>query len=100
MEQRGLNTDVLEPPPEADDIPASELVTIRLIRDFPDALLAKNLLEASGIECFLADENIVNVNWLLSNAVGNMKLQVRKEDAEAALEILDQPPLDYADNEV
>jgi len=99
MEQRGLITDVLEPPPAAEDIPVSELVTIRLFRDFPDALIAKSLLEASDIECFLADENKVNVNWLLSNAVGNMKLQVRKEDAEAALEILDHLPLDYADSE-
>jgi hypothetical protein len=91
MQGRGLNTNLLDSLPEEEDVKVSELVTIRLFRDLPEALFAKALLESSGIECCLADENIVRLDWLISNAIGNMRLQVRAEDAEAALEILDQP---------
>jgi hypothetical protein len=97
MEHRGLNTDLLDPLPEAEEVKISELVTIRIFRDPPEALFAKTLLESSGIECCLTDENMIGLNWLISNAIGNMKLQVREEDAEAALEILDQPVEEVVD---
>lgn len=38
----------------------------------------------SGIECFLKDEFTVTVDPILSNAVGGIKLVVRKEDEEEA----------------
>ncbi|MCD6505074.1 DUF2007 domain-containing protein [Candidatus Poribacteria bacterium] len=58
------------------------------------AHLAKSRLESSGIECFLSDEFIVTVNWLYSNAVGGVKLQVRESDLERASEILSMGPSD------
>jgi hypothetical protein len=82
---------------EREDPPApykpedDELITICTFLNPPEANIAKGALESAGIECFLSDDNIVQVNWLLSTAVGNVKLQVRQEDAEAALQILDQP---------
>jgi hypothetical protein len=97
MQRRGLDTDRPDPIPEAEEVAVSNLVTIRLFRDLPEALFAKALLESSGIECFLADENIVRLDWFISNAIGNMRLQVREEDAETALEILDQPVEGAAD---
>src|SRR4029077_18975842 len=39
-----------------------ELVTVRKFRDLPEALLAKGSLESAGIECFLADENLVRLD--------------------------------------
>jgi hypothetical protein len=68
-----------------------QLVTIRKFRDLPEALLAKGFIESAGIECFLGDENIVRMDWFISNFVGGIKLQVRPADVEAALEVLDQP---------
>jgi len=68
-----------------------ELVTIRKFRDLPEALLAKGSIESAGIECFMADDNLVRMDWFISNFIGGIKLQVHRKDAEAALQILDQP---------
>jgi hypothetical protein len=67
---------------------AQELITLWVYRDLPEALLAKGKLESEGIECFLADDNMVRMDWFWSNAVGGIKLRVEQEDAEAALELL------------
>lgn len=68
-----------------------ELVTIERFRDLPQALLAKGKLESAGIRCFLADTELLRTDWLLSNLIGNMRLQVRKEDAEDAVALLHEP---------
>jgi len=80
---------------------SAELVTIERFRDLPEALLAKGKLESAGIYCFLADSELVRTDWLWSNAIGNMRLQVRPEDARDALEILREPaPEIFLENEV
>jgi hypothetical protein len=71
-----------------------ELVTIRQFRDLPEALLAKGSLESSGIECFLADDNLVRLDWFISNFIGGIKLNVRAADAENAQKLLDEPILE------
>jgi Putative prokaryotic signal transducing protein len=71
-----------------------ELVTVRQFRDLPEALLAKGSLESAGIECFLADENLVRLDWFISNFIGGIKLNVRARDAENALQLLDEPILE------
>lgn len=62
------------------------------IANFPypiDANLAKTRLEAEGIECVLTNEHIASMNWYWPLAIGGVGLQVRKSDAERALEILE-----------
>ncbi len=71
-----------------------ELVTIRQFRDLPEALLAKGSLESAGIECFLADENLVRLDWFISNFIGGIKLNVRPADEATARKILDEPILE------
>ena len=71
-----------------------ELVTIRQFRDLPEALLAKGSLESVGIECFLADENLVRLDWFISNFIGGIKLNVRVQDAGNAQKLLDEPILE------
>jgi hypothetical protein len=71
-----------------------ELVTIRQFRDLPEALLAKGSLESAGIECFLADENLVRLDWFISNFIGGIKLNVRAADVENAQKLLDEPILE------
>jgi len=71
-----------------------ELVTVRQFRDLPEALLAKGSLESAGIECFLADENLVRLDWFISNFIGGIKLNVRAADAENARKLLDEPILE------
>jgi Putative prokaryotic signal transducing protein len=71
-----------------------QLVTIRQFRDLPEALLAKGSLESAGIECFLADENLVRLDWFISNFIGGIKLNVRATDVENATILLDEPILE------
>jgi hypothetical protein len=66
------------------------LVTIRQFRDLHDALLAQGTLQSADIECFIADDNMVRLDWFISNLLGGVKLRVRQEDAQAALDILEQ----------
>ena len=88
------------PEPE-DELNFRELVTIRKFRDLPDALLAQGRLEASGIESFLADDNMVRMDWLISNLLGGIKLKVEESNVEVAEEILSQefPDVPDADSE-
>jgi hypothetical protein len=89
----------LELPDEAKPEPRQEmemrdLVTIRQFRDLPEALLAKGSLESSGIECFLADENLVRLDWFISNFVGGIKLNVHPADVNNAQNLLNEPILE------
>lgn len=68
-----------------------EMVTIRKFRDLPEALFAKGSLESAGIECAMVDDNMVRLDWFISNLLGGVKLQVSVEDAADAEEILSQP---------
>jgi hypothetical protein len=46
-------------------------------------------LSQAGIRAFLADDNIIGgFNVLLSNALGGIKVQVARRDAERALEVM------------
>lgn len=65
-----------------------KLVTVSTFDMPTEAHLAKGLLEANGLEVFLADELTVGVAWHLSNAVGGIKLQVAETDVERATSIL------------
>ncbi len=49
---------------------------------------ARLRLEAEGIPAFLSDTEVLDMNWLLGNALGWIKLQVPAADAERAAEIL------------
>jgi hypothetical protein len=63
---------------------------IRQYLNVPEALLAKSILDSAGIQCFLGDQNIIRLDWFLSNALGGVKLLVKDEDAVAADELLNQ----------
>jgi hypothetical protein len=83
-------------PPLVESLPGGELelrdmVTIRQFRDLPEALFAKGSLESSGIECAMVDDNMVRLDWFISNLLGGVKLQVRAEEVAIAEEILSQP---------
>ncbi|MGC2888141.1 MAG: hypothetical protein WB627_03680 [Candidatus Acidiferrum sp.] len=66
-----------------------EPVMIRRYRDVPIAALAKSALDSAGIESFLVDQNLVQLDWFYSNLVGGIKLFVRQEDAAEAIKVLD-----------
>ena len=74
-----------------DELETHGMVSIRQFRDLPEALFAKGSLESAGIECTLIDDNMVRLDWFISNLLGGVKLQVKPEDATVAEEILSQP---------
>jgi len=69
------------------------LVTIATFQDTIKANIYKAKLQAAGIYSFLADENTVGINWLFSNAIGGIRLQVTEEDVENALYLLEDNPI-------
>jgi len=86
--------------PEQDRQPTVEYRALTMIcryRDLPEALVAKASLESAGVACFLADENIVRMDWFWSNLLGGVKLFVHTEDADAAVKILEEPAPDAFD---
>jgi hypothetical protein len=72
-----------------DSVP-SEPVVLRKYRDMPEAMTDRMVLDGSGIECYLFDENMIRLDWLWSNLLGGLKLMVRKRDAKEAGELLGQ----------
>ena len=64
------------------------LVTIATY-SFPyEAHIAKSRLDSEGIPAFVADEHTINMQWLYSNAMGGVRLQVPGSYAEEAARIL------------
>lgn len=94
MDRRGLEELPEIAPVPREELEVQKLVTLRQFRDLPEALLAKGALESAGIECFLADENLVRLDWFISNFIGGIKLKVRPPDEAAARGLLDEPILE------
>jgi predicted RNA-binding Zn-ribbon protein involved in translation (DUF1610 family) len=71
------------------------LVTVRSFDNNFKANIALTRLESMGIECFFKDDFTVNIDPILSNAIGGIKIQVREEDAQEALKFLQQFDEEY-----
>lgn len=65
-----------------------DLITLWRYRDLPEALIAQSKLHAEGFDCFLADHEVIRLNWFWSNALGGVRLYVREDEGEAALSVL------------
>lgn len=83
----------LEPPLIDEEVLASsrKLVTIRRYRDLSEAIVARSCVESAGISVYLQNENLVRLDWQISNFIGGLRLQVEDRDEAAAREILAQP---------
>jgi hypothetical protein len=64
------------------------MVTIATFTNTPEAHLLRMRLESGGISAYLQDENTIQMDWGLSNAIGGVRVQVADEDLEAARELL------------
>jgi hypothetical protein len=82
----------LEPPfiEEEDPAESRELITLRRYRDLSEAIVARTLLQSAGIYVFLRDENLVRLDWQVSNFIGGIRLEVEAKDAAGAAELLRQ----------
>ena len=82
----------LEPPfLESDETVSRNLVIVARYRDLSEAIVARTVVQSAGIFCFLRDENLVRLDWQLSNFIGGIALQVAAEDRAEAEELLSQP---------
>jgi hypothetical protein len=65
------------------------LTVARTFTNVHDAHLAKSVMEAAGIDVMLADEHIVSMNWIYSNAVGGVKALVPEDQSDEAKSVLE-----------
>jgi hypothetical protein len=75
--------------PEGGAVDPRNLVIVATFRDLPPALIAKNVLDTAGIRNFLIDATTIRMDWLLSNAIGGVKLGVERQDLDKAKQALD-----------
>ncbi len=73
----------------------SELVKFKFYENALQANRDKQILAENGINSFIANEQLIQSDWLLSQAVGGIQLQVFEEDLEKAEQTLKE----YNENE-
>jgi hypothetical protein len=68
-------------------------VTVALLENQPEYMLARARLESAGIECFSPNEHIARIAGPMMFFAGEHRfiLQVRPEQAEDARTLLDDP---------
>ena len=91
LDRRGLELPVPDQVPQIESLERRNLVLLRRFRDLPEALLAKGKLESAGVPCFLADDNMVRMDWFISNLLGGVKILVDAEDFADASRLLNEP---------
>ena len=64
------------------------MTTIATFTQAEEAHLLRMRLESIGIQAFIKDENTIQADWLISNAIGGVRLQVADEDVDAVREFL------------
>lgn len=67
----------------------AKLVIVATANDLVEAAILRGRLESTGIKAFLIDEGVVAAHGLLANAVGGIKIQVERQNAERALLIIE-----------
>lgn len=80
-----------------------DLVTVARYDNSIQAHIVKAHLEGHDIVCFVFDANMVDLDPLLSNAIGGVKVKVREKDASEVTRIiqnLDDTPYTDANDEV
>ncbi|MEJ2361760.1 MAG: DUF2007 domain-containing protein [Gammaproteobacteria bacterium] len=68
----------------------ADLITIASYSFPHEAHVARANLDAAGIPAFIADEHTINMQWLYSNALGGVRLQVPAQYVDKAREVLSQ----------
>ncbi len=68
----------------------SEFYTLATFEYVADVQILKGRLESDGIPVFLRDENTLNSDPMISNAIGGVKLQVYYSDRKRATDIYNE----------
>jgi len=70
------------------------MLTIATFSKPEEAHMLRLRLEAGGVPAFIQDENMVQTDWLYSNAIGGVRVQIDEENAARAKEILRDPGIE------
>ena len=62
-----------------------------------EAHLLRGRLESGGVRAYVQDENLVQMNWLYSNAIGGVRVQISDEDIDEARSILRRDTINLPD---
>lgn len=65
-----------------------ELIILQTFDNYFNANIQLTRLRSAGIECYLKDEYTVTIDPLLSNAIGGIKLLVRKSEEQCVRNLL------------
>jgi len=68
------------------------MVTVATFLKVEDAHLLRMRLEDAGIPAYLRDENTIQIDWLYSNMLGGVRVEVADEDVDAAKAVLATAP--------
>ena len=68
------------------------MVTIATFSKVEEAHLLRMRLEDAGIPAYIRDENTIQIDWLDSNALGGVRVDVSDEDLDAAKAVLALEP--------
>jgi len=70
------------------------MITVATFSKPEDAHLLRLRLGAGGVDAYVQDENMVQMNWLYSSAIGGVRVQIDEGDLEAAREIVAAPSVE------
>ena len=73
------------------------MVTVATFSKPEEAHLFRLRLEAGGVQAFVQDEHLVQMNWMFSNAIGGVRVQILEEDIPLAKEILQDGAVELPD---
>jgi len=74
------------------------MITVGTFSKPEEAHLLRGRLESGGVRAYIQDENLVQMNWLYSNAIGGVRVQIAEEDVEQAQAILRQNTIELPDS--
>lgn len=70
-----------------------KIVTLNSYYDLMEAEIVRARLEANGVQCFIADDNVLNSNPIYNLAMGGVRINVFEHDLETCREILNEEPI-------
>ena len=70
------------------------MLTVATFSKPEEAHMLRLRLEAGGVPAYIQDENMVQTDWLYSNAIGGVRVQIDEDDADRAKEILHDPGIE------
>lgn len=76
------------------------MITIATFSKPEEAHLLRMRLEAVGIPAYIRDENTIQMDWLYSNLIGGVRVEISPEDEAEAREFLEADTVQEPDDSI